>query len=229
MPVPNMVFILASYGDSLSIYDNFQSIGHFSHLEYWLKLTDFCFFLVGSAATTSGGVSSTKNDADAVSIYRPYYPLFSRCQSTSLGVFDYNNDIYTRMSNLLLAVAAIKDTIIDNRDTISVVVGALSSLIVGVLAFLSGKKKAAKSEFSELVAANIKFRDEIKAELNDARIVIDGLKKTIEEKGKLIEEMQTSLADLKQQLIVKETRISDMQMDMIKKDYQIQILQDKSR
>jgi septal ring factor EnvC (AmiA/AmiB activator) len=130
------------------------------------------------------------------------------------------------MSDLFFAAAAVKDTIADNRDTIGVIIGAASSLIVGVLAFLSGKKKAAKSEFSELVAANIKFRDEIKAELNDARVTIEGLKKTIEEKGKLIDEMQTAIADLKQQLIVKETRISDMQMDMIKKDYQIQVLQD---
>ena len=109
------------------------------------------------------------------------------------------------------------------------VVTAIASTVSGLSAYLVGKRKSAKSEFGELVTANKKFRDEIKIELDEAKATIEILQKTIEEKGKLIEEMQAGIADLKQQIISRETKISDMQMEIIKKDYQIQMMSEKSK
>jgi hypothetical protein len=97
----------------------------------------------------------------------------------------------------------------------------ISSFIAGVSAYMVGKRRSTKSEFSELVVANKKFRDEIKLELNEAKLTIVELEKMMIEKGRLIEALQMDILDLKQQLIIRETRIADMQIEIIKKDYKI--------
>jgi hypothetical protein len=98
---------------------------------------------------------------------------------------------------------------------------AIISFIAGVSAYMVGKRRSTKSEFSELVVANKKFRDEIKLELNEAKLTIVELEKMMIEKGRLIEALQMDILDLKQQLIIRETRIADMQIEIIKKDYKI--------
>lgn len=124
--------------------------------------------------------------------------------------------------SILTAVSAAND--ITNPEYIPYVVTAISSTIAALSAYLVGRKKSSKSEFAELVAANKKFRDEIKLELDAAKLTIENMQKLLDEKSKLIDELQTQIADLKQQVIAKETKIADLQMDMIKKDYQIQML-----
>ena len=141
--------------------------------------------------------------------------------------------VFIFISNMIidyiLAVAApIKDVISNYSDYILyVVVPFISSAITGTTTYILGKRKAAKSEFTELVDANKKFRDEIKKELDVAKETIEKLQKSIEEKGKIIDEMQAAIVDLKQQIVAKETKISDMHMEMIKKDYEIQMLKEK--
>lgn len=136
--------------------------------------------------------------------------------------------LFIVMSILLLAAGAVtaaKDAASQYPESVPYVVTAISSTIAGLSAYLIGRKKSSKSEFTELVAANKKFRDEIKVELDAAKATIEKMQKALEEEGKLIDELRTQIADLKQQIIAKETKISDLQMDMIKKDYQIQMLQ----
>lgn len=130
------------------------------------------------------------------------------------------------MTDLIFSLLEIKDLFAENRDIIGATIAAGSSILVGVLAFLSGKRRASKSEFSEIMLANKRFREEVTLELEESKKIINGLQKAIDERSKIIDEMQSAIADLKQQLSAKETRISDMQMDIINKDYQIQMLKD---
>jgi uncharacterized coiled-coil DUF342 family protein len=120
-----------------------------------------------------------------------------------------------------------KEVLVDYSTYTVYIASIVSSAITGLTTYLIGKRKAAKSEFTELVSANSKFRDEIKKELDIAKDTIEKLQKTLGENRSLIDEMQVAIADLKQQIIAKETKISDLQMEIIKKDYQIQMLKEK--
>ena len=133
------------------------------------------------------------------------------------------------MNILIFAVSQVKDVVSTYPEYVPYIVTAISSIISGFFAYLVGRRKSSKSEFSELVVANKKFRDEIKVELDDAKATIVRMEKTLEEKGKMIEELQAAIADLKQQIISRETKISDMQMETIKKDYQLQMMSEKQK
>lgn len=136
------------------------------------------------------------------------------------------------ISLILATVVSVKESISTNPEyisyTITAVSSAISAIVTGFGSYILGKRKTASSEFSELVTANTKFRDEIKVELYEAKSTIEKLQKAIEDNKTVMEEMQSAIADLKHQLITKETKISDMEMDIIKKDYQIQSLRNQS-
>ena len=68
------------------------------------------------------------------------------------------------MSNLFLAATTAKDIATNNPEYVSYTIAAISSMVTGVFSYLIGKRKSNKSDFSELVVANTKFRDEIKKE-----------------------------------------------------------------
>lgn len=133
------------------------------------------------------------------------------------------------MNMLIFAATTLKEATTTYPEYVPYVITAISSIATGFFSYLVGRKKSSKSELGELVSANKKFRDEIKIELDEAKETIGRMEKTIEEKGKILEELQAAIADLKQQIISKETKISDMQMEMIKKDYQIQLLSEKDK
>jgi septal ring factor EnvC (AmiA/AmiB activator) len=140
-------------------------------------------------------------------------------------------DAATTIPNVTPAIseAAKQIVVTTSTDYIPYVASAISAVVTGVVAYLVGKKKTARSEFNDLVTANSKFREEIKKDLDQAKATIEKLERTINEKSLLIDEMQTAIADLKQQIILKETKISDMNMELIKKDFQIQVLKDKEK
>jgi chromosome segregation ATPase len=131
---------------------------------------------------------------------------------------------FSSFANFLAAVNPKAAPIQTSMEYLQYIVPIITAAITGLVTYMLGRRRSAKSEFSELVTANKKFRDEIKIELDAAKETILRMEKTLEEKGKLIEELQTAIADLKQQIISRETKISDMQMELIKKEYQIQMM-----
>jgi uncharacterized coiled-coil DUF342 family protein len=147
------------------------------------------------------------------------------------------SDIFiNRMIDIILAVADAvkeipkevpKEVLVDYSTYTVYIASIVSSTITGLTTYMVGRRKTAKSEFTELVTANSKFRDEIKKELEMAKETIEKLQKSLEDNRTLIDEMQEAIADLKQQIVAKETKISDLQVELIKRDYQLQVLKGK--
>lgn len=79
----------------------------------------------------------------------------------------------------------------------------------------------AANDFEKLIQANQKFRDEIRIELDEARMEIEELKKKLNLKDKEIEELKNSIADLKQELSLKDKRLADMKIEIMRRNIKV--------
>ena len=104
---------------------------------------------------------------------------------------------------------------------------AFSSIVTGWISYTVAIKKNNRQDFNTLLEANSKFREEVKKELEQAKVTIDSLKSLIEAKDREMTDMQGSIAELSNQLAIRETSISELNLQIIKRDLRIQELENR--
>lgn len=97
----------------------------------------------------------------------------------------------------------------------------ISSIVTGWVSYSIGSKKNERQDFDSILDANAKFREEVRRDLQSANDKINGLNEALKAKDKEISDMQLSITDLQNQLMVREVNISDLNVQILGRDMKI--------
>ena len=129
--------------------------------------------------------------------------------------------------NIILASLILSAINIDFTAILPYLITVGASAVTGWVSYLVGTRKNKREDFDSLMTANSKFREEVRKDLQDANAKIERLNEAVKAKDKEISDMQISIADLQNQLMIREINISDLNVQILKRDMKISELENR--
>jgi peptidoglycan hydrolase CwlO-like protein len=105
--------------------------------------------------------------------------------------------------------------------SIPYIITVVTSLVTGWASYTVGSRKNKREDFDSILAANAKFREEVRKDLQEANGKIEKLNAALEAKDKEMSEMQVSISDLQNQLMIREINIADLKVEILERDMRL--------